>query len=72
MVSSNQISLFKVSVNSKNNSKTSNNQQKEKSYRGEMLLEPTIGTADTLCGDLVWIYVSVEHVVVCPEPMLKC
>ncbi|CAE8598468.1 unnamed protein product, partial [Polarella glacialis] len=29
-------------VNSKNNSKTSNNQQKEKTAGGEMLLEPTV------------------------------
>jgi hypothetical protein len=41
-VSSNQISLLKVVVNNKNNRKTSNKQQKEKTERGENLLEPTV------------------------------
>ena len=40
--SSNQISLVTVIVNSKNNSKTSNKPQKEKTDRGEKLLEPTV------------------------------
>ncbi|CAE8628601.1 unnamed protein product [Polarella glacialis] len=46
-VSSNKIHLLNVVVNSiiaKNNSKTSNQQQKEKSDRGEMLLEPTVSS----------------------------
>jgi hypothetical protein len=43
-VSSNKISLLTVSVNSRNNSKTSSKQQKEKTDRGETLLEPTVST----------------------------
>jgi hypothetical protein len=41
-VSSTKISLLTVSVNSKNNSKTSNKQQKEKTDRREILSEPTV------------------------------
>jgi hypothetical protein len=50
-VSSNKISLLTVSVNSniaKNNSKTSNKQQTEKTDRGEMLLEPTVCVAQQM------------------------
>ena len=50
-VSSNKFSLLTVVVNSKNNSKTSNKQQKYKTDRGEMLLEPTVGAAGT---ELSW------------------
>ncbi|CAE8582017.1 unnamed protein product [Polarella glacialis] len=45
-VSSNKISLLTVIVNNKNKSKTISKQQKEKTYRGEMLLEPTVPGSD--------------------------
>jgi hypothetical protein len=41
-VSSTKISLLTVVVNNNSISKTSNTQQKEKTDRGEMLLEPTV------------------------------
>jgi hypothetical protein len=48
-VSSTKISLLKVSVNNKNNSKTSNQQQKEKTDRREIFLEPTVCLSSVNC-----------------------